>query len=295
MAADGGRRPVVLGVDATEPESAAVVWAADEAGMRRLPLRLVHAVEPMEVNLRGFDESHRHRRLRERGDEALAKALALVRDRQPDVDAATVLADDLPAPALCEESQHAELVVLGSRRMSRLDELLSSYSVAVPLAAQSDCPVVVVRETGHGTTDRPVVVAGFDASPESRAALDVAADLAARRGARLRVVQVWSPPLLRSGEQERHLAELDRVLAEALAARAADHPAQTLSHETVPGHPVEELAKASEQALAVVVGRRGHGGFTGMRLGSVPHGLLHHAHCPVVVVPPPEGTPKRPA
>lgn len=50
-------------------------------------------------------------------------------------------------------------------------------------------------------------------------------------------------------------------------------------------HPVEELALASEHALAVVVGRRGRGGFTGMRLGSVPHGLLHRAHCPVVTVP----------
>lgn len=38
-------------------------------------------------------------------------------------------------------------------------------------------------------------------------------------------------------------------------------------------------------AIAVVVGRRGREGFTGMRLGSVPHGLLHRAVCPVVTVP----------
>ncbi|MGW4229466.1 universal stress protein [Streptomyces sp. NPDC004980] len=38
-------------------------------------------------------------------------------------------------------------------------------------------------------------------------------------------------------------------------------------------------------ALAVVVGRRGHGGYTGMRLGSVAHGLLHRAECPVITVP----------
>ncbi|MFE5589476.1 universal stress protein [Streptomyces sp. NPDC056549] len=49
--------------------------------------------------------------------------------------------------------------------------------------------------------------------------------------------------------------------------------------------PVETLANAAEHALAVVVGRRGRGGYTGMRLGSVVHGLLHRAHCPVITVP----------
>ncbi|MGW2248710.1 universal stress protein [Kitasatospora sp. NPDC001660] len=48
------------------------------------------------------------------------------------------------------------------------------------------------------------------------------------------------------------------------------------------------MGAASEHALAVVVGRHGRGGFTGTRLGSVPHGPLHRAHCPIVTVPSPE-------
>ncbi|CAM5655065.1 universal stress protein [Streptomyces narbonensis] len=51
------------------------------------------------------------------------------------------------------------------------------------------------------------------------------------------------------------------------------------------GSPVENLADAAEHALAVVVGRRGRGGYSGMRVGSVVHGLLHRAHCPVITVP----------
>ncbi|MCZ0983216.1 universal stress protein [Streptomyces diastatochromogenes] len=51
------------------------------------------------------------------------------------------------------------------------------------------------------------------------------------------------------------------------------------------GHPVEELTRASREALAVVVGRRGRGGCSGTRLGSTVHGLLHHAACPVITVP----------
>lgn len=58
-----------------------------------------------------------------------------------------------------------------------------------------------------------------------------------------------------------------------------------MTHEVPTGHPVEELAGAAEHALAVVVGRRGRGGYEGMRLGSVVHGLLHRAHCPVITVP----------
>jgi nucleotide-binding universal stress UspA family protein len=53
----------------------------------------------------------------------------------------------------------------------------------------------------------------------------------------------------------------------------------------VQGHPVQVLAKASEHALGLVVGTRGHGGFTGMLLGSVSQGVLHYARCPVITVP----------
>ncbi|RPK80137.1 hypothetical protein EES46_31395 [Streptomyces sp. ADI98-10] len=53
----------------------------------------------------------------------------------------------------------------------------------------------------------------------------------------------------------------------------------------VAGSPVEVLAEAGEHALGIVVGRLGEGGYTGMRVGSVVHGLLHRAHCPVITVP----------
>ena len=50
------------------------------------------------------------------------------------------------------------------------------------------------------------------------------------------------------------------------------------------GNPAEVLIKRSKEADLLVVGSRGHGGFSGMLLGSVSHHLVAHAECPVVVV-----------
>ncbi|MCI4042832.1 universal stress protein [Streptomyces sp. TRM75563] len=63
------------------------------------------------------------------------------------------------------------------------------------------------------------------------------------------------------------------------------YPDVQLHHEVQIGSLVEVLAEAGEHTLGIVVGRRGKGGYTGMRVGSVVHGLLHRAHCPVITVP----------
>ncbi|MFD5467210.1 universal stress protein [Kitasatospora sp. NPDC127059] len=280
-----GAHSVVLGVDARDTGSMTAAWAADEADRRGLPLRLVHAVPSVFREFRPLDQGRYHKALVERAGLAFDRASAVAWERHPGLGVTTDLAEDLPAPALCRESRDAALVVLGSRRLSRTAETFSAYSVVVPVSAQAHCPVVVVRDPEHTTQEPPYVVLGVDGSPSSEAAVDFAFDLAAERRAALRVLWAWQRTLVGNFDGPAAEQTLRRLLFEATAGRHDRYPDVTVTHELVHGHPVEELARASAHALAVVVGRRGSGGFTGMRLGSVPHGLLHRAHCPVVTVP----------
>ncbi|PBC76224.1 nucleotide-binding universal stress UspA family protein [Streptomyces sp. TLI_235] len=280
-----GSHQIVVGVDAENPASPALAWAADEAVRRGLPLRLVHAVPPSSRDARGFDEGQYRTAMHEAGEAALGEARLAVEERYSGLDVSIVLADGQPGQVLCRRAANAEMIVLGSRGLSRVEELLSTYSVTVPVTAQASCPVVVVRGVEHVVQDPPYLVVGVDGSPGSVAAIDHAFDAAARRGAELRAVWVWQAPTILPIDKATAVREIQRQLHAATAGRTALYPDVRLTHEVVTGHPVEQLAAASEHALALVVGRRGRGGFTGLRLGSVPHGLLHRALCPIVTVP----------
>ncbi|MFJ5834112.1 universal stress protein [Streptomyces sp. NPDC093089] len=128
----------------------------------------------------------------------------------------------------------------------------------------------------------------MDGSPSSQAAVAFAAEEASLRGARLRAVLVWPPSLLAHDDVDEGLAERRRLPAESVAGRVERYPDAAVSQEVLRGQPVEQLALASLESLALIVGRRGRGGYSGTRLGATVHGLLHRAMCPVITVPFPQ-------
>jgi nucleotide-binding universal stress UspA family protein len=278
----------VVGVDPDPAQRGALAWAADAADRRRLPLLLVLAQNLPTPGYRpaggrpSWEEWNES--LHATGDRAMRDAVAFVESRYPRVRVSGLLAEGHPAWVLREQSQHATQVVLGSWHLNTRQELFTSDAVALPVIAHSPCPVVVVPEPGHITRQPPYLVVGVDGSPQAAAAVDVAIEEAALRGASLRALWAWHAPWLGIPDEEA-VQECRRLLSETVSGRAAGHPEVELRHEVLSGHPVEVLAKASEDALGVVVGTRGHGGFTGMLLGSVGQGLLHHARCPVIAVP----------
>lgn len=287
-------RPVVFGVDPDPSRRMALAWAADEAARRRTPLHLVHAEGVPTRGYRGREVrpswEEWNRALHAAGEDVLKRAVAFAEARQPQVETSWVLAEGDPARVLREQAHDAVAVVLGSRHLSRAKEVFGPGSVAVPLIAHARCPVVVVPEPEHITQQPPHFVVGVDGSPHSAAAVDFAFQEAALHGAMLRALYVWQPEPF--GVLDEHAAQQEcrRLLSETVAGRTAAHPEVELHHELVSGHPVEELARASAHALGLVVGTRGHGGFTGMLLGSVSQGVLHYAHCPVITVPNAPGT-----
>jgi nucleotide-binding universal stress UspA family protein len=136
-------------------------------------------------------------------------------------------------------------------------------------------------------TDRHRVVVGVDASPASDAALAWACEEGRLRGSRVVALHVIVVPYelpripidVPVGELER---EGQQVLDDALARAPTDGVA--LEPQLLEGAPGELLVEASESAELVVVGTRRHGGLASFVLGSVSNTVVHHAHCPVVVV-----------
>ena len=85
------------------------------------------------------------------------------------------------------------------------------------------------------------------------------------------------------------LQDAGRLALEAASKMCADAGIECESKLEM-GSPGYLLVEESRGAAMLVIGSRGHGGFVGLLLGSVSNACVHHAHCPVVVVPPPERT-----
>lgn len=148
-----------------------------------------------------------------------------------------------------------------------------------------------------GTATGEIVV-GVDGSPQSRQALRWAAQLAATFGAPITVVTAWEYPTvygvatpLTSWNPE---DDMRQVQDQVIAGVFGDDPPRDLGRVLQPGSTAHVLLQASEDALMLVVGSRGHGGFTGLLLGSVSAAVAEHASCPVLIVhgdqAPPVGT-----
>ncbi|MGW6143426.1 universal stress protein [Streptomyces sp. NPDC055140] len=281
---EGARDEIAVGIDPARDWRLPLAWAVDEARRRRYGLRLVAAVLPQH-STHHVDDTPHVVALRQAASDALNAAAAWSRERHAEVEPAAELVEGLPVQVMGRLSRQARMIVLGSRHLGRTAEFFSAGSLVVPVTAQAQCPVVVVGDAEHVTQQPSYLVMGIDGSESSKAALGLALEEADLRGAELRAISVWQPPVLLRHDEEAARQAQRRMLSEATAGWSQKYPDVVLRHEVLAGHPVEELAGAAEHALALVVGRRGRGGYTGMRLGSVVHGLLHRAHCPVITVP----------
>ncbi|MFI1506985.1 universal stress protein [Streptomyces sp. NPDC020597] len=284
--------PVVVGVDGSEPSLRAVDWAADEAALRGVPLRLVYASLWERYEGESLAEDVAKPSEQVRAEDIVRVAAERARRRQAGVGISTAVLPEDPEYALVHEGHTASALVLGTRGRGGLVSTLLG-SVGLTVAAHADCPVIVVRG-GHddqvraGARGRVVVGVGEEGT--GSAALRFAVREARLRHATLDAVRAWRCPAhesadhpLLSGEparpHEQHAVEvLDQALQET--------PEETeLRRRTVEGPAGRVLVDASRGAGLLVVGARRNPGHLGLQLGRVAHTVLHHSHCAVAVVP----------
>ncbi|MGW1913409.1 universal stress protein [Streptomyces sp. NPDC002076] len=274
--------PIVVGVDGSEPSLRAVDWAADEAAVRGVPLRLVYASlwERYEGVSLAADLGRPSDQLM--AEEIVATAERRARRRQTDVKISTDVLPEEPEYALVRESRMASAVVLGSRGRSGMAEALVG-SVSVTVAGHAHCPVIVLRGSHDNRAPSGVhgrIAVGVGENAESAAAVRFALDEARLRGVPLDAVRAWRCPAHESIDHGRLSGEA------ALEAALQDLPADVQVHRrTLEGSARQVLSAVSAEADLLVVGARRREGHYGLQLGRVAHAVLHDCACPVAVVP----------
>ncbi|WP_298460754.1 universal stress protein [uncultured Cellulomonas sp.] len=276
------RRPVVVGVDGTDAGLLAVDVAVAEAHRRGRPLDVVHAfIWPLfRVSLDPPPGAPASAGLRNGAQDIVDQGVERARQVEPHVPVHGHVVTGRTLDVLVDRSHGAALVVIADRGLGPVTGLVVG-SVAVGLAAYGRCPVLVVRGDAHA--EGPVVV-GVDGSPANVPALDHALDAAALRGVPLRAVYARRGP---SGPAVDDAGAVAHRVTAWIAQRRQGRPDVPVEPVVVDGDPRRVLLDASAHAGLLVVGSRGRGGFAGLLLGSVSQAVLHHAACPVTVVPAP--------
>ncbi|MBT2411432.1 universal stress protein [Streptomyces sp. ISL-12] len=286
-------RPITAGVDGSEESLAALAWAARQAVRHGAALRVVHVwrFEPEAVDRAG-DRDAQERWVRE----TLAEAVGTVTARHHGLEVTTDVVEGDPVETLVAVAADTGVLVLGSRGHGAVVGFLLG-SVGQQVIAEATRPVVLVR-AGDRPSDEvaghEIVVGQQGEAEDSAEVLRFAFEAAAARGATVRAVRAWTlPPLfsyspasLKLLDDAGGLEPYERkALAEALRPWRARFPDVPVVEHVEMGSAGQVLLSVAGRAQLMVVGRRARRSAVGARIGSVAHGVLHHAGCPVAVVP----------
>ncbi|MEU6774995.1 universal stress protein [Streptomyces sp. NPDC046759] len=267
--------PLVVGVDGSGAGLEAVDWAAAEAARHDVPLHLLHAAA---------------------GDrdaaDVIGAACARAGKRAPAVRLSSDVVHEDAASALVDLGRSAFALVLGSRGLGDLPGMLLG-SVSLAVAARADCPVVVVRGAAeHRDARFGSVVVGVEDEHGSGAAVQFAFREAEVRRCRLVALHAWSAPSgacttpqAPSWPLEAHLRPPPQVLDDTLRVAEGWYRDVQVSRQVIEGPARRALLEAASEADLLVVGACRRLGHPGLQLGLVNHAVLHHAPCPVAVVP----------
>ncbi|MDR1295098.1 MAG: universal stress protein [Bifidobacteriaceae bacterium] len=296
-------RTILVGIDGSKASLHALDWAISEARQLGWALHLACAYAMPSFTAAALDGGYAaldSQAVKDGAGDVLGGALELAESTGLSARSSLVRGD--PAAALVEMSKSVGMAVVGTRgRGGFAERLLGTVSSALP--AHGHCPTVIVPlKTGKDEQEpRPVgpihrIVVGVDGSPSSEIALGRAIDEAVAWGARLTAFSsipvttgtsmfAWAPAV---ADHDAILTDLETgldALVNRVMAERETPEGFTVRRHGLDGAAASLLVEFSTAVDLVVVGSRGRGGFSGLLLGSTSQAVLHHAVCPVMVVP----------
>ncbi|WP_225798876.1 universal stress protein [Streptomyces sp. NK15101] len=302
--------PVVVGVDGSEHSLRALEWALSAAEGLGAPLVVAHvrsdALQLGAARIASLGTAP------ELPDTVARAVRTVVEERGHRVPVRYDSLDGSVTDALPAAARGARLLVTGSRGHGGFASLLLG-STSRTLAMTAPCPLVVVPHEARAAAladdaGAGRVLLGLHTEETPDEAVEFAFEAAHHRGVPLEAVTAFRlpppqgallpapspalqvpPPLPLADEVEETeelVKEAEREQEERLRPFAARWPGVELVPVAVPGDAAGRLVEGSRDAGLVVVGRHHRHRFGSLLIGSVAHAVLHHAHCPVAVVPP---------
>lgn len=275
---------VVAGTDGSEESLRAVEWAAREAMLRGVPLRIVSAPRLLLGMVIEGDI------LCESRDYALARAAQRAATAVPGLVIDTGRLSGPIPQVVTGSGSGAVMLVVGTRGSGAFGAMIHG-SVSRYAATHASCPVVVVRS--QPATARRQLGVGIRDADTCADALAFAFEESEVREAGLTVVHARHDTTRpRDGTRSETKSEASTRLTAILTDLRDKYPGVLVIQKVVYGHPGHALADLSAHADLVVIGGRPPHETDIYGPGAVTQALLNHAHGPIVTVPSPLQTPR---
>ena len=278
---------IVVGVSRSSASRYAVLWAAQEARIRRSVLLVTHIDPPSAHAPDLHDAATACHRL-------LANSATVASEAQPSVAIGTLLLTGSISDELIRLSQSAALIVVGVDHDVPRAAHGAIGSIEDRVAVQAHCPVVTVSSAAREDEEHRYVAVGWTHDPSGARALAAAATVAAARGALLTVVPGPTP----AGEAPRSPKPgwpTAHDLHHALADVALQHPAIAVTVDWPVSNWVQTLIGHSAHASLLVIGSHHSDDRWSVRVGTTAGAVLRQASGPVMLVGGSATTPAEPS
>jgi nucleotide-binding universal stress UspA family protein len=264
---------VVVGIDGSQAAIQAAEWAADEAVMREVPLRLVQII-PEQVEPAPLASVGNVRMEREYAETALRMAGAAVEAAGKPVKVETAILQGDPAARLIEESRNAEMICVGSVGIGRFARALLG-STAAELAEAAHCPVAIIRTRQNQLkSDGDLIVVAVNEAPDNDDVVEQA-----MQEAQLRHAPVLALGVVRKDTGDMPGDEMDRRVQ----CWGRRYPGVNVYPGATRADIADFLAVLDKRIELAVIGSTDADQVTRL-IGPHQHPILGHAECSVLIV-----------